>query len=505
MHRGYERLTGLDASLLALEDPDAHMHIGGIALFDAGPLWRPNGGIDIGAIRAFILSRLHLVPRYRQRLAWTPLEHHPIWIDDARFNIFYHVRHTSLPHGAGERELKRLAGRIFSQALDRGKPLWEMWFVEGCGERRFAMIGKVHHCMVDGVAGMELMRHLLSQTPDAEVPPREPWMPLPPPSRGRLAVDAALRPARAIARDAWGALLQPRETLRAVRDAAAGLAETTRASLRPAPRTPLNVPIGPHRRLDWLRTDLVAIREIRQRLGGTLNDVLLAIASGAVRHFLEGRAHSVEGLDFRALIPVSTRPRGTSEEVEGNRVSLLVTSLPVAERDPRERLRRVIDTTAVLKSSRQALLTPAVEKLSEWTWPGLVGLLARAAGGARRHNLLVTNIPGPRDPCYLLGARQLEVYPAVPLFQGQAIAIGALSYEDGLFIGLNSDWDSTPDLHDLVVALGEELDALRAAAACAPAPKPSRRGARRGAPAPSGIRSGSSAAPEGPEPGAGRV
>ena len=481
-HRSYERLTGLDASMLALEDHDAHMHIGGVSLFDAGPLWKPEGGIDIDAIREFVLSRLHLVPRYRQRLAWTPLEHHPIWVDDARFNILYHVRHTSLPLGSGERELKRLAGRIFSQALDRGKPLWEMWFVEGCGERRFAMVGKVHHCMVDGIAGMELMRHLMQPTPDVAIGAREPWMPLPPPSRERLLVDAALRPARAIARDAWRALGHPREALRAVSDAAAGLAETARASLRQAPETSLNVEIGPHRRLDWLRSELGAVKQVREGLGGTLNDVVLAVASGAVRRFLEGRRAELAGLDFRALIPVSTRPRGEGEQAAGNRVSLLVASLPVDERDPRERLRRVIETTTALKSSRQALLTPAVEKLSEWTWPGLVGLLARAAGGARRHNLLVTNIPGPREPSYLLGARQLEVYPAVPLFHGQSIAIGVLSYENSLFWGLNSDWDAAPDLHELVLAVEAEFDALRGAAARATAP-PAGRKRDRGAPA----------------------
>jgi len=465
VHRRYERLSGLDASMLALEDHDAHMHIGGITIFDAGPLWKSDGGIDIDAIREFVLSRLHLVPRYRQRLAWTPIERHPIWVDDARFNILYHVRHASLPRGAGERELKRLAGRIFSQALDRGKPLWEMWFVEGCGERRFAMIGKVHHCMVDGIAGMELMRHLLQPRPDPAIPPREPWIALPPPGRERLLLDAALRPAHAIARDAWRVLRAPRDALRAVTDAAAGLGESARASLRPAPETPLNVAIGPHRRLDWLYTGLDELKEIRTRLGGTLNDLVLAIVAGAVRRFLEGRRTDVTGLDFRVLCPVSTRPRGASEEATGNKVSLLVAPIPIDERDPRERLRRIVATTTELKSSRQALLTPAVERIAEWTWPGLVGVMARAAAGTRRHNLLVTNIPGPREPAFLLGARQLQVFPAVPLFHGQSVAIGLLSYEKGLHWGFNSDWDAVPDLHDLVLAVEAELEEFRGAAA----------------------------------------
>ncbi len=465
VHRRYERLSGLDASMLALEDHDAHMHIGGVTIFDAGPLWKPDGGIDIDVIREFVSSRLHLVPRYRQRLAWTPIERQPIWVDDARFNILYHVRHASLPQGSGERELKRLAGRVFSQALDRGKPLWEMWFVEGCGERRFAMIAKVHHCMVDGIAGMELMRHLLQSRPEAEIPSREPWIALPPPRRERLLVDAALRPAGALARDGWQALRAPREALRAVGDAAAGLVENARSSLRAAPETSLNVAIGPHRRLDWLHTELDAFREIRSRLGGTLNDVVLAVVAGAVRRFLEARHDAVSNVDFRVLIPVSTRSRGEGEEARGNRVSLLVAPLPIDVRDPGERLRQIVATTSELKSSRQALVTPAIEKIAEWTWPGLVGVMARAAAGSRRYNLLVTNIPGPREPAYLLGARQLEVFPAVPLFQGQAVAIGLLSYEKGLHWGFNSDWDAMPDLHELVLAVEAELAEMQGAAA----------------------------------------
>jgi WS/DGAT/MGAT family acyltransferase len=468
VHRRYERLTGLDASMLALEDPDAHMHIGGVTIFDAGPLWKPDGGIDIDAIREFVLSRLHLVPRYRQRLAWTPIEGHPIWVDDARFNILYHVRHTSLPRGAGDRELKRLAGRIFSQALDRGKPLWEMWFVEGCGERRFAMIAKVHHCMVDGIAGMELMRHLLQPRPDLAIPPREPWLALPPPSRERLLLDVALRPARAVARDAWRTLRAPREAMRAAGDAAAGLLESARASLRPAPETPLDAAIGPHRRIDWLHGELGVAREIRSRLGGTLNDVVLAVVAGAVRRFLEDRHAAVSGLDFRVLVPVSLRPRGATEAATGNQVSLLVAPIPIDERDPRERLRRIAATTADLKSSRQPLVTPAVAKIAEWTWPGLLGVMARAAAATHRYNLLVTNIPGPREPAFLLGARQLQVFPVVPLFHGQSVAIGLLSYENGLHWGFNSDWDAMPDLHDLVLAVEAELEEMRAAAAREP-------------------------------------
>jgi hypothetical protein len=192
---------------------------------------------------------------------------------------------------------------------------------------------------------------------------------------------------------------------------------------------------------------------------------VLAVVAGAVRRFLEDRHVPVSDLDFRVLIPVSTRPRGASEAAAGNQVSLLVAPVPIGERDPRERLRRIVATTTNLKSSRQALLTPAAAKIAEWTWPGLLGVMARAAAGTRRYNLLVTNIPGPREPAFLLGARQLQVFPAVPLFHGQSVAIGLLSYEKGLYWGFNSDWDAMPDLHELVLAVEAEIEEMRGAAA----------------------------------------
>jgi WS/DGAT/MGAT family acyltransferase len=486
-HPHYERLSPLDAALLAVEDHDVHMHMGGLSIFEAGPLWRPGKGLDIDRIREYVVSRLHLIPRYRQRLARTPIERHPIWLDDRRFNVNYHVRHTSLPLSAGERELKRLAGRILSQQLDRGKPLWEMWFVEGCGEGRFALVTKIHHCMVDGVGGVGLLRYLMSDSPDPSVEARPPWIARPGPGRGRLLLDTALHPASEVLKDARRALAAPRETLAALGDTAAGLRDAIGANLQLAPRTPINVPIGPHRRLDWLRMDLDAVKEVKNRLGGTVNDVALAVVAGAIRRFFERRRISPAGLDFRALVPVSTRPRNAEPRSFGNQVSQLVAPLPVDESDPVRRLERVVETTQELKASRLPRVTGALEKVSNWTFPGFYAALVRQASHLRSHNLLVTNVPGPREPAYMLGARQAEVYPAVPLFANQDVAIGLFSYETSLFWGFNSDWDSVPDLHDLVEAVESEFALLRERATRArtaedrPRRRAPRRAKRRGA------------------------
>jgi WS/DGAT/MGAT family acyltransferase len=457
--RTYDRLSPLDASMLAIEDHDVHMHMGGASIFEAGPLWRDVGGLDIERVREYVASRLHNIPRYRQRLDHTPLAGDPIWIDDPRFNLGYHVRHTSLPAGAGERELKRLVGRILSQQLDRGKPLWEMWFVEGCGERRFALVTKIHHCMVDGIGGIDLMSALMSDRPDAPAEPRTPWIAQPPPSRLRLAAEELVRGPVALLRDAKDALSEPRETLETLSNTVSGLGDAAATNLKQAPETPLNVPIGPHRRVDWLRMDLDAVREVKARLGGTVNDVVLTLVTGAMSRFLAGRGVDASDLDFRALIPVNTR--SARAESMGNQVSQLVASLPVDEPDPRKRLKRLVETTRALKDSQLPRASEALEKLFDWTVPRLFGRVIRAGSRFRMHNVLVSNIPGPREPVYLLGARQVDVFPVIPLFQNQSVAIGVFGYERTLCWGFNSDWDAVPDLHELVEAVETDFSLLQ--------------------------------------------
>jgi WS/DGAT/MGAT family acyltransferase len=469
----YDRLSALDRIFLDIEGPSTHMHVAGAFLFEGGALRRPEGGIDIDRLRDYVASRLHRIPRYRQRIARVPIENHPVWVDDERFNIDYHVRHTGLPHPGDERQLKRLCGRIISQQLDRGKPLWEIWVVEGLEHDRVALLSKVHHCMVDGIAGVDLLQVLLSPTPEKEFEPARRWYPKPAPSRARLLRDALVRRVRMpwdAALAARRALREPEATRERVRDAAAGLLAGTRSALSRAADTPINQPIGPHRRFDWVGFDIDEVRRVKRVLGGTVNDVVLATVSGAVGRFLARRGvppHHLAQLEFRAFCPVSVRSaaeRGTL----GNRVSAMIARLPVAEPDPRARLARVSEVTGDLKRSKQALGGDVLTSVSEWTAPTLFSAAMRLGFGYRASNLVVANVPGPRIPLYLLGARMTEAYPIVPLFSNQCVGIALFSYGGGLYWGFNADWDAIPDLHELVVATDasfrELCDAADAAA-----------------------------------------
>jgi diacylglycerol O-acyltransferase / wax synthase len=476
-----ERLSALDATFLKVEDHNAHMHVGAVSLFDAAPLTRPDGVIDSERIRRLIEVVLHRFPRYRQRLAWTPLFRHPVWVDDAAFNLNYHVRHVSLPKPGEERLLKRLAGRIMSQQLDRGKPLWELWIVEGVEGGRVALITKAHHCMIDGVGSVELTGAFMRATPDLQRalddPPR--WVARPAPTPFELLMsELQRRAAEPLAGfgAARRALSDPGGTLRAVRDALAGIGEALGAGMQPASPTALNLDIGPHRRLDWLEMDLAAIKEIKTRLGGTVNDVVLAIVSGALGRFLHGRGEEVAQLDFRAMIPVNVRTE-TERESLGNRVSMMVARLPLEERDPRRRLQRVIEATGALKRSKQALGVKTLEEVSDWTVTSLFTTFARLSTMSRPYNVVVTNVPGPQFSTYFLGAETRAVYPVVPLNRNQALGIALFSYNGKLFWGFNADWDALPDLHELVDATGRELELIRDAAAQGPLPVPS--GARK--------------------------
>ena len=459
-----ERLSALDVSFLELEEANAHMHIGAVAVFEAAPVTRAGGGVDIELVRKLIEVGLHRIPRYRQRLARIPLLDHPVWVDDERFNLAYHVRHTRLPLPGDERQLKRLAGRIMSQALDRGKPLWEMWVVEGVGRDRFALITKVHHCMIDGVGSVELTGSIMRSKPDHdprldEAPPR--WIPRAAPGPGRLVAGelfhrmvepiVAADRLRKMARD-------PRGAARSVIDSALAVGEALTAGLRPASPTPLNVEIGPHRRFDWTSMDLALVKDIGHKLGAKLNDVVLAIVTGALRKFLRRREIAVERLDFRAMVPVNVR---TGEDHDlGNRVAMMVVRLPLDARDPGERLSRVVIETAQLKRSRQALGVQTLEELSDHTFTTLFTLFGRLAAGARPFNLIVTNVPGPAFPVYVLGSRMVACYPLVPLYRNQALGIALFSYDGRLWWGFNADWDALPDLHDLVAAVEAEARAL---------------------------------------------
>ena len=464
----YERLSALDMSFLSLEDRNTHMHIGAVAVFEAGPLTRPDGGVDIDRIRTAMEAGIHRVPRYRQRLAWMPVVRHPVWVDDATFNLQYHLRHTHLPRPGDARHLKRLAGRLMSQQLDRGKPLWEMWLVEGLQGDRFAIISKVHHCMIDGVGSAELTASIMRPTPDPDPalerpPPR--WVPRPVPRPHEFVLGELDRRSRqpfALLGATRRALADPRAAARAIGERAWGVGEAVAAGFRPASPTPLNIDIGPHRRFDWTEVGLAAVKEVKNRLGGTVNDVVLATLSGALRRFLRQRGLKVEALDFRAMLPVNVREQGDRDT--GNRVAMMVARLPLEERDPQARLERVIQETQAVKHSRQAAGMKTMEELGDWTATPLFIEFARLAARSRPFNLVVTNVPGPPFPVYALGARMLACYPLVPLYRNQALGVALFSYDGRLFWGFNADWDAIPDLHDLVAGVETEFAALCAAA-----------------------------------------
>jgi WS/DGAT/MGAT family acyltransferase len=462
----YERLGALDASFLGIEDGNFHMHVGGVLIFDAAPLRGADGSIDIERIRAAIASRLHLVPRFRQRLAYIPYERIPVWVDDDRFRLAYHVRHTALPRPGDERVLKRLVGRIMSQALDRKRPLWEIWIAEGLEGDRFALINKTHHCMIDGISGADLMSVILSPFPESDPGRPEPWTPRPHPSRLELLYDEARRRASqppAVLRALYDAARDPERALSDASQAALGVIETLAPTLSPVSRTPLNVEIGPHRRFDWTEMRVADLKAVKNVLGGTLNDVVLATVSGALREFFAKRRLATDDLEIRSLVPVSVRSQDERGHL-GNRVTQLTVPLPVELDDPIERLRTVREATAGLKESRQALGGEVLTAISEWTVPNVLVQAVRLAGRARPYNLIVTNVPGPQIPLYLLGTMMRTSYPVVPLFANLAMVVGLFSYNGGLYWGINADWEELPDLHDFITALETSFRELQEAA-----------------------------------------
>ncbi|MGH9885915.1 MAG: WS/DGAT/MGAT family O-acyltransferase [bacterium] len=460
----FEELSPQDASFLSAEGPSTPMHIGAVFIAESGPLRTATGGIDIERIREFIGARLHRIPRYRQRLAYTPLRRRPVWIDDKHFSVEYHVRHTALPRPGNDAQLKRLIGRLSSQTLDRNRPLWELWVVEGLeGGDRFALVSKVHHCMVDGISGAELMTVLMSLSADEQTQMPPPYVPRPAPNARELLIDEALGfvtgPVQAALR--IGELLGA-ERRGELGQALRGVGDLIVRGLVPASPTPLNREIGPHRRFEHFALEIARVKALKDKLGGTLNDVVLATVAGGMRRFLTRRLVDVGSLDFRVSTPVSVR--STSEQaVLGNRISAWILPLPVGEPDPLRRLERIRASTRQLKDSNQALGADLLSAVTEWTGTTLLSLGTSFQDLGRPHNLIVTNVPGPQVPLYLVGAPLLESYPIAPLFQNQAVIVALFSYAGRLFWGLNADAERMPDLADLredLLRSFEELAAL---------------------------------------------
>jgi WS/DGAT/MGAT family acyltransferase len=476
----YDRLTALDNSFLLLEKPHAYMHVASTGIYALGPLKTPEGGVDIELLKRGITGVLHRIPRYRQKLAWIPLERQPVWVDDDRFNLDYHLRHASLPRPGDEEQLKRLSARVMGQRLDRTRPLWEMWIVEGLEGDRFALISKVHHCMIDGVSGVDLMTVLMSTEVDAEIPEAPPFVPRPEPSGFELLrneIGRRIRLPFEAARDVRNFLNEARDARREFLSRLRATAETVGTTLRRASATPLNQRVGPHRHLDWATMELREIKELRRALGGSLNDVVLAIATGAVRRFLQQRRVDPAELDFRALAPVSVRTEDEGGKL-GNRVSAWIVPLPVGESDPLQQLKAISRRTAKLKKSKQAVGAEVLTQAAEWTPATLLSLGARNATRLLPFNLVVTNIPGPQVPLYLLGAKMEQIYPYVPLADNLGLGIALFSYDGTLAWGFNADYGLVPDLDQFVQAIRDSFQQLRGAAGVVSAAPKRRKPAR---------------------------
>ncbi len=437
------------------------MHVASTSVFEG-----PPPGIE--EFRDHIASRLHLVPRFRQKLRFVPFDQgRPVWVDDPYLNLEYHVRQTALPAPGSEEQLRNLAARIFSQQLDRSKPLWELWLVEGLEGNRFAIIGKSHHALVDGISGVDITTVLFDTEREPANPPALPpkWAPRPEPTDLKLLGDALRERATSpgeFARGVRAAFRAPRRVLRGIGNTgkvlSAGIA---------APSTPFNVEIGPHRRIAFVRSDLEALKQIKDKHGGTVNDVILSVVTGAIGNYLRARGYDTEGMEIRAMVPVSVRAEEERGAL-GNRISAMMAPLPVWCEEPIHRLHLVTEIMGDLKGSGQAVGAEILTRLVDFAPTTIASQAARLQPAQRFFNLVVTNVPGPQFPLYVLGREMESIFPLVPLARRQALCVGIMSYNGQVDFGLIGDYDAMADLEsfglDLEGAIGEIADASGVAA-----------------------------------------
>ena len=457
-----DRLSPLDSSFLHVEDDVSHMHIASVAIFE-GP--QPAFSDVVSMVR----GKLPLVPRYRQVVSFVPFDlGRPVWVDDPHFNISYHLRQTALPAPGGEEELRRLVGRVMSQQLDRTKPLWEIWVVQGLEDGRWAMMSKTHHCMVDGVSGTDLLAITLDVSPEGSDPVPDDWQPQTPPSKADLVRTAITERARSpyeLVRSLRSATRLPRQTFGALADIAKGLRAMS-GLIAPTEPSSLNGPIGPHRRWAWASTTVDDIKRVRKSTNATFNDVVLAAATRGFRDLLLSRGESVDRV-VRTLVPVSVRPRDTSGRAVGdgtfeNRVSAMFAELPVGIEDPLERLGNISAQMAGLKESKQAVAGEALTALSGFGPPMLLALGTRIVTRVPQRNIntVTTNVPGPQMPLYAAGRRMLKAYPYVPLAGSVRVGVAIFSYDGQVNFGITGDYDTAPDIDVLCRGIEDGMTEL---------------------------------------------
>ena len=441
-----DRLSPLDATFLHVEDGVNHMHIASCALFE-GPAPAYQSLVDL------IRGHLPLVPRYRQKVRFVPGGiGRPVWVDDPHFRLEFHVRHTALPPPGSDDDLRNLMGRLMSQQLDRDRPLWEVWMVEGIADGTWALISKVHHCMVDGISGTDLMALILDASREGAAPVPDDWHPADEPTDADLVRDAiseTLASPGEIARWARSSLRTPRKVIASLGETIEG-AKNLGQHLRPNVPLSIEGAIGPHRRWAWARTTLAEVKTVRTALGGTVNDVVLAAITKGFRDLLLSRGDQVEGATVRTLVPVSVR--SADDHSASNQVSGMLADLPVGIADPVERLQAIHAQMASLKESHQAVAGSVLVEMAGFAPPMLLSMGLRTAVSVMKRmpqrsvNTVTTNVPGPQMPLYACGREMLEYFPFVPLSQGVRIGVAILSYNGRIAFGITGDWDSVPDL-----------------------------------------------------------
>ncbi|HEX5224224.1 MAG TPA: wax ester/triacylglycerol synthase family O-acyltransferase [Solirubrobacteraceae bacterium] len=454
-----EWMSAMDSSFLHVENDVTPMHIGGVSIFE-GP------APPFADLRAMVAGKLGIVPRYRQKVRFVPLAAGaPVWVDDPHFSLDYHVRHSALPSPGSDEQLRQMAARVFSGHLDRNKPLWELWMVEGLGGGRWALLSKVHHCMVDGEAATDLMSVMFSDTTSTES--ERPWSPEPEPTDIQIltrTVGHWLSPSGQL-EGLRRAVSAPRTTLGQVEEfVRSALASTS--SMRPVESSSLNGPIGPHRRWSWAEASLADVKEVRAALGGTVNDVVLTVITNGFRDLLDARGEDVPRERIvRTMVPVSVRRRG-ERGVYNNRVSAVFASLPVGIGDPARRLSRIRAEMDGIKQSKQAVAGDVLSSMSGFAPPLLLALGSRLVTSAPRLNMhtATTNVPGPQVPVQTLGRRMLQSYPFVPVVGSIRIVVAIFSYDGGLYFGVTGDYDGAPDVDVLTAGIAGGMDDLLALA-----------------------------------------
>jgi diacylglycerol O-acyltransferase / wax synthase len=461
----YDRLSAQDNSFLLFERGNVRMHVASTNICDMGPLRSETGGIDIELVKRATMSIIHLVPRYRQRLFQIPVFDHAVWADDVHFDIDYHIRHTSLPRPGTLAQLKNLVARVMAQPLDRNRPLWEYWFVEGVGGGdQFAMITKIHHCMIDGSSGVDLanIQFSTSKVPP-ELSPPERFRPRPAPRRLELFLDESRRQVGMpieVVRD-FRQFVEGTDDLR--QEVAMRVGALTRlfGMGTQADPTPLNGALGPHRRFEWISCRLDDLKSMRKGLGCSINDVVLTIVTGAIRKYLLAKNVDVNAIQFKVSTPVSVRTEADRGKL-GNKVSSWIIPIPIHEADPKRQLELIHEQTEELKETNQAIGVQMMNQIQEWTPSTLLSLGARAMSGPI--NTIVTNVPGPQIPLYFHGARVRAIYPAVPLMEGMGLGIALTSYAGTMGIGFNTDPDIIPDSGHFVTLFEQSMQELAHAA-----------------------------------------